>query len=133
MQLNLCGGALSQSCITVHCVSITVRFAECFPDLHFVKICLPKSKSWLKSYLKVNALSLNDKMKTWDLLECGMCLAKVGWHYGKNESSIFSTVLNFMHSEHLWCFFSVGLLETIYLRHQGSTVIPLWWLFLFEF
>jgi hypothetical protein len=45
-------------------------------------------------------ICLNDKVKIWDLLKGSMSLAALWWCYGKNESSIHSTILNSMHSEH---------------------------------
>jgi hypothetical protein len=47
-----------------------------------------------------------------DLLKGGMSSVEVGWHYGKNESSICNTVVNSMHPEHAWFFLNSGVLGT---------------------
>jgi hypothetical protein len=72
-------------------------------------------------------LNLRDKVKILDLLKGDMYLAKVRQCCGKNESNIHSTALNSVHLEHLWFFFSGGLLGTIYLcGYQGSIVFPMY-------
>jgi hypothetical protein len=43
-QLSAHGEAFSWSCVIVSSVEIIVWPVQCFPALHFVKICLPKSK-----------------------------------------------------------------------------------------
>jgi hypothetical protein len=42
-----------------------------------------------------------------------MSLVEVGRHSGKNESSIHSTALSSIHSEHAWVFLHGNLLRTI--------------------
>jgi hypothetical protein len=49
----------------------------------------------IKLLKKLNVFDLNE-VKILDLLEGSMPLAGIGWHYGINESSICSTVLNSM-------------------------------------
>jgi hypothetical protein len=50
-QLSWCGEALSQSCYRPLCLNRCV--IRCFPDLHFVKICPPKSKWCPQTKVKV--------------------------------------------------------------------------------
>jgi hypothetical protein len=59
-------------------------------------------------------LNLRDKAKILDVLKGSMSLAEVGQHHGKNKSSMHNTVLNSVHSEQAWFFFSGSLLGTIY-------------------
>jgi hypothetical protein len=42
-----------------------------------------------------------------------MSSVEVGGHFGKNELSIYSTVLNSVYLEHSWFFLHSGLLESI--------------------
>jgi hypothetical protein len=59
-----------------------------------MKICLPKSKWYSKSKVKINVLNLSNKVKIWDLSKDHMSLAEVGRCYGKNEPSTHSAALN---------------------------------------
>jgi hypothetical protein len=95
-----------------------------------MKICLLKRKWFPKN--KINILVIFpsqkghimclicDKKKILDLLKGSISLAEVGQCYGKNVSSIHSTVLNSRHPEDWWTFFGRGLLGTI---RQGSNII----------
>jgi hypothetical protein len=88
---------LQRSLVIFSCIEIIVRSAECFPALHFVKICLPTSKSYQNGKVKVNVLHWSGKVKIWGLLEGSLSLAEVGQHSGKNECSIHSAPLNSTH------------------------------------
>jgi hypothetical protein len=87
--------------------------AECFPALCFVEICLPQSKWKPKSKIKLEMLNWSDKMKTWDLLKSFVFGLSLGIPYGKNGSSILSTILScaplafavFHHWQSLWNIF----------------------------
>jgi hypothetical protein len=66
-----------------HCVIHWV-----FSALHFVKICLPRNKSCPKHNVKVNVLNWSDRVRIWDLLKSGVCLAEVGGLLGEmNQAS----------------------------------------------
>jgi hypothetical protein len=62
----------------------------------------------------VSVLNLSDAMKFLSMLKGSMSLVVVAWHYGKNESSIQSMVLNSKDSKLSWFFLSGGLFGTTY-------------------
>jgi hypothetical protein len=79
-----------------------------------------------------NVLNLG-KVKISGFMKGSLSLAEVWWYYRKNESSIYSTVLNSMHHKHLrfmWVYGSSGFLEPythryqslLYLTFKGTTV-----------
>jgi hypothetical protein len=83
-----------QLCLN-HCVICCVLSHSSFCEN------LPPTSKWCpRSKVKVNVLDWCDNLRIWDLSKGAMSWAEVRWHYGKNESSMCSTGLTALHSEH---------------------------------
>jgi hypothetical protein len=66
-----------------------------------------KKQMYPKSKVKVNMLTLSDKVKILDLSKDCMSSAEAEWHHGKNESSFCNIFLNSMYPEHSESCFSL--------------------------
>jgi hypothetical protein len=83
---------------------VSLPFCENLPPLK--QMVRPKQGKKLMCLIQVY------KVIICDLVKGSSSLVEVGWHYGKKESSIHSSVLNSIHPYHAWFSSMVVFLES---------------------